>query len=165
MAGSAPFRYRHDGWTPDKQAAFLRVLGQSGCVRDACRAIGLSTTSAYRVRRRIPEFARQWELALRRASVSLEAVAWQRAVDGVREPVFHNGEIIGHRIRYSDSLLRLLILRGDLQAAEKLREEREQAARHNPSLTFQGVTYATAKEALAARLMHLRAQVTGRSNG
>jgi hypothetical protein len=128
MSEQTPFRYRHDGWTPDRQATFLQVLGDTGCVTDACRAIGLTTTSAYRVRRRIPEFAEQWALALRRASVSLEAVAWKRAVDGVRETEYHQGKPVGVRIRYSDSLLRLLIQRCDMQANSPEQKARDRQA-------------------------------------
>lgn len=148
MSAQTPFRYRHDGWTPDRQALFLSVLGETGCVADACRAIGLTTTSAYRVRRRIPEFAEQWALALRRAMVSLEAVAWQRAVDGVRETVFHNGKEVGHRIRYSDSLLRLLIQRGDMLANSPEQKARDaQAAMEE---------YDKAQEELIAKIDRLR---------
>ena len=113
-----PFRYRHDGWSPARQAEFVAILAKTGCVRDACRAVGISTTSAYRARRRMPDFAGQWDLALKRASVSLEAVAWQRAVEGVDEPIVSGGKVIGTRKRHSDALLRLLIQRGDLRAKE-----------------------------------------------
>ncbi|WP_347304044.1 hypothetical protein V5740_05370 [Croceibacterium sp. TMG7-5b_MA50] len=46
-----PLRARRDGWTPQRQARFIGLLAQSGCVRTAARAIGLSRASAYRLRR------------------------------------------------------------------------------------------------------------------
>lgn len=108
-----PYRSRHDGWTPDRQSKFIDTLCRTGCVRDACRAVGISSTSAYRIRRRLPEFAESWALALKRARISLEEVAWRRAVEGVDEDVYYAGKIIGTRKKYAHDILRLLILRGD----------------------------------------------------
>ncbi|MCB1719955.1 MAG: hypothetical protein KDK05_32950, partial [Candidatus Competibacteraceae bacterium] len=47
---SAP---RHDGWTPARQAAFLRELAASHCVSAAARAVGMSRQSAYALRARL----------------------------------------------------------------------------------------------------------------
>lgn len=124
-----PLRIRHDGWNPARQALFLDTLAKTGCVRDAARVAGLSATSAYRLRRRRPDFAADWKQALEQARVPLEAVAWKRAVKGVEEPVFHAGREVGTRRRYSDSLLKLLIQRGDLAA----QREAERAAAARPS--------------------------------
>ncbi len=52
----AAFRYRHDGWTPARQVAFLHALRETGCVRTACAHVRLTSTSAYRVKKRIPDF-------------------------------------------------------------------------------------------------------------
>ena len=64
----APFRHRHDGWTPERQRAFLLALGSGACLKDACAAVGLSKTSAYRAKARMPEFAAAWDKALARIS-------------------------------------------------------------------------------------------------
>ena len=37
-----PLRYRHDGWTAERQAAFLKALAATSCVADACKAVGMS---------------------------------------------------------------------------------------------------------------------------
>jgi hypothetical protein len=37
-----PARTRRDGWTPARQARFIVLLAQTGCVRDPAQAIGLS---------------------------------------------------------------------------------------------------------------------------
>lgn len=110
--GSTARRWRRDGWTPHKMQAFLEGLAQLGSVRDACRAVGLSKTSAYRLYEQDPGFAAAWERALTTIRPSLEETAYQRAVVGWEEPVFHGGKLVGHRRRFSDSLLRLLIERG-----------------------------------------------------
>ncbi|QJB70194.1 hypothetical protein HF685_13600 [Parasphingorhabdus halotolerans] len=114
MPAQKPYRMRHDGWTPERQGVFIDSLSRTGCVRDACRAARISSTSAYRIRRRLPEFADSWELALRRARVPLEEVAWKRAVDGRETVIIRKGEEVERRIAPSDSMLALLLKRGDL---------------------------------------------------
>ncbi len=106
------YRVRHDGWTPQRRRAFLRALGETGCVRDACARARISDTSAYRMRRRCDVFARAWDRALAKVAPTIEQAAFERAVLGWDEPVWHAGTIVGHRRRYSDSLLRLLLSRG-----------------------------------------------------
>ena len=119
-----PLRYRFDGWTAGKQRLFLAALGDLGCVRDACKRVGMSKTSAYRLRERSAEFAAAWDAALDRAATVLEQVAYDRAVIGVEEPVWYYGKQVGTRRRFSDGLLRMLVLRGDLaQGRNKTHEE------------------------------------------
>lgn len=108
----ATYRVRHDGWTPQRQRAFLRALSETGSVRDACARAQISTTSAYRMRDRSVAFDRAWRRALAKVAPTIEQAAYERAVLGWEEPVWHGGKIVGHRRRYSDSLLRLLVTRG-----------------------------------------------------
>ncbi len=107
-------RHRHDGWTPARQMAFLRALSDTGCVRDACARVRLSNTSAYRLRAKFPEFGKAWDRALARSAVTIEQAAFERAVEGWEEPIVHQGKVVAQRRRYSDSLLRLLLTRGQL---------------------------------------------------
>lgn len=109
----AAFRHRHDGWTPLRQTTFLRALRETGCVRSACDRVGVSSTSAYRVKRRIPEFGAAWEAALAYRLPALERAAYARAVEGWLEPIVYKGEVVAHRRRYSDAMLRLLLQRED----------------------------------------------------
>lgn len=108
----ATYRVRHDGWTPQRQRAFLRALSETGSVRDACVRAQISTTSAYRMRDRSMAFDRAWRRALAKVAPTIEQAAYERAVLGWEEPVWHGGKIVGHRRRYSDGLLRLLLTRG-----------------------------------------------------
>jgi hypothetical protein len=43
---------RHDGWTPERQHAFLSALAEGQTVERACRLVGLTVSSAYALRRR-----------------------------------------------------------------------------------------------------------------
>ena len=49
----AKLRRRHDGWTPEKQTAFIEALAESGCVDESARRVGMSVQSAYALRRRV----------------------------------------------------------------------------------------------------------------
>jgi hypothetical protein len=106
-------RLRHDGFTPVKQRKFIKILTKTGCVLDACRGVGISSTSAYRTKEKLPLFAQQWESAQKRAATSLDAVAWKRGVEGVEEPVYHQGKFSHMAVKRSDSILRLLMIGSD----------------------------------------------------
>lgn len=102
---------RHDGWTTERQRAFLEQLADRGSVRAAALAVGMSTTSAYRLRAR-PEgraFAAAWDAAIAFTARAIEDTVFERAIDGWDEPVFRNGEQIGTRKRYDNRLLRWLL--------------------------------------------------------
>lgn len=118
MTGKNPLlpdlRVRHDGWTHERTQRFLGTLGHTGCIRDACRVAGISDTSAYRHRRSNPEFAAAWKAALERADQGLTAIAYTRAVEGRETIIIRNGEEYERRITPSDSILGLLLKRGDL---------------------------------------------------
>jgi hypothetical protein len=113
-AKKKPRAPRHDGWTEARRKTFLAVLRESGCVRDACRVAGISTTSAYRLRRREPEIAVLWEEAQANAQRGLVAVAHQHAVVGKETVIYRHGEEVERRVAPSDAMLALLIKRGDL---------------------------------------------------
>jgi hypothetical protein len=61
----APRKYRHDGWTPERQKAFVEALADCGSVRRAAAMVNMSNENAY-VLRRSPgaeEFRRAWDAA------------------------------------------------------------------------------------------------------
>lgn len=118
-----PLRTRHDGWTRERQDAFCAAIARSGSVTLACRAVGLSTTSAYRVRGRLRGFAERWDDAIAAVRPTLEEAAFRRAVEGWDEPVFQGGRQVGVKRRYSDNLLRMLILRGTGVSPQDARPE------------------------------------------
>jgi len=47
-----PVRARKDGWTPRRQREFIAELAATRCVLEACRRVGLSSESAYKLARR-----------------------------------------------------------------------------------------------------------------
>ena len=108
-------RYRHDGFTPDRTRVFLATLGQRGCVRDAARVAGVTSTNAYRLKARFPLFSAEWDRALARATVGLQAIAWQRAVEGKETIIIRKGEEVERRITPDSSILGLLLKQGKMR--------------------------------------------------
>lgn len=97
-----------------KRKVFLNILSQTGQVAAASRAAGYQNTSFLtRLRRDDEDFAEEWDLALESAKHVLEEEAVRRATQGVLEPVFYKGEIVGHKTNYSDALLMFVLRKLD----------------------------------------------------
>ena len=108
---------RHDGWTPARQAAFLRELGATHNVSAAAKAVGMGRQSAYKLRARLrgTPFDRAWEAAFASRFDALAEAALDRALNGVEVPHFYNGELIGTSRKYDERLtLSLLAMRREL---------------------------------------------------
>lgn len=100
---------RHDGFTPKKRRRFLGVLRKTGCIRDAARVAGISTSTVDRWRGRDVRFAKACERALEMAAVDLEALAYDRAVHGVEEQVIRGGEVVSVKKKPSDGIFRMVL--------------------------------------------------------
>ncbi|WBO21613.1 hypothetical protein [Sphingomonas abietis] len=113
-AASAPARPpapRHDGITPERQRIFFETLAATASVTRAAAACGLSRQAlyAYRNRADAPAFREAWDVAMTCAINILGDIAFDRAVEGVEEPVFWKGEQVGTRRRFNDNLLLTLL--------------------------------------------------------
>ena len=136
-------RLRRDGWTADKQRAFIAALAETGCVEIAAREVGMSARSAFRLVAR-PEahaFAAAWDDALMIASRRLNHLALDYAVNGLPETVWKDGEVVASRRRPSEKLLMFLLTHldplhfGALARSQTARSPRVVAARELPRLT------------------------------
>ena len=96
-------------WTLDRQARFLEALATGCNVAKACRAVGMSDTSVYRLRMKSPAFREAWGLALHEGYVRLELMMLERAIEGVEKPVFQQGKEVG-RVREFDTRLAAQLL-------------------------------------------------------
>jgi hypothetical protein len=108
-----PVRYRHDGWTPQRQKAFIEKLAETACVEEAARRVGMTPQSARALRRRSDAslFRDAWEAALSYSSIHLvEESAMKRSIHGVARPIFFHGEQVGEW-RYFDERLTIWLLR------------------------------------------------------
>lgn len=140
-----PRRHRHDGWTTQRMEKFIETLRSTASVTDACRAVDMSRSSAYKLYQRedAAHFRKSWDEALRGCTAVLAATAFDRAVNGTEEAVFHQGRHVGFRTRYDNRHLQwMLRVRdpinwapiGDLEAwmrhrAIEKQEGREEIAR------------------------------------
>ena len=104
-------RSRHDGWTVERQAAFIEALAECGCVDEACARVGMGRTSAYALRTRsdATSFRIAWEAALDVAIGCLDAAVYSRAINGTARPIFYKGVQVGERRYYNDRLAMFLL--------------------------------------------------------
>ena len=102
---------RHDGWTAERQIAFIETLAETACVEEACRRVGMSDSAAYRLRRRPcgAAFREAWDAALDYALHRLEQAALSRALNGVPRPIFYKGEQVGEWREYDERLTLFLL--------------------------------------------------------
>lgn len=98
---------RHDGWTPERQQAFIAALADTACVSRAAAMVGMSSESAYMLRRQpgAEAFCDAWRRALDRGVQRLRDIAFERAIEGVPVPIIHHGKHVGERRHYNDRLL------------------------------------------------------------
>ena len=114
-----PVRARVDGWTPERQRAFIAALHARPCIDAAARAAGMSRESAYRLRRRpgAQSFAAAWDAALgmpvRRVTIDdLPFLACR----GLIRPRFRGGKYVGSRQNPDNPALLRLLARLDRSA-------------------------------------------------
>ncbi|WP_211276709.1 hypothetical protein [Erythrobacter tepidarius] len=117
---------RHDGWTPERQIAFIEALADTGSVEAASKAVNMSAEGAYNLRRQpgAESFRAAWEAALQLGVQRIEDVVMDRALNGVEEPLYSYGKLVGTRRRYNDRLL-MFILRN--RAPERFAEGKPKA--------------------------------------
>lgn len=75
------------GWTKAKREAFLVELAASCNIVRAAALVGMGQSGAYRLRKREPAFAAQWQAALEIGYERLETALVRRALEAVGETV------------------------------------------------------------------------------
>jgi hypothetical protein len=109
---------RVDGWTPERQAAFLMALAQTGLVSCACEMAEMSASSAYALRRepRGAAFHLGWQAAHLIARDRLEDVLLEAAISGV-ESVTARLDGVTHRRVLNGGLSMAMLNRLDQRLA------------------------------------------------
>ncbi len=102
-----PRKYRHDGWTPERQKAFIAALADTGSVSRAAAMVNMAQANCYTLRRAAgaESFRRAWAAALDFGVARLKDIAFERAIDGYLVPVFVAGKLMRFRRRHNDALL------------------------------------------------------------
>jgi hypothetical protein len=103
---------RPDGWSPQRQRAFIGELADCGSVATAAQRVGMAVSGAYRLRRSPAgaAFAAAWDAAIQQSAHALIDAAFERAMNGSEEPVYdRDGRVIGRKHRQSDGLMMFLL--------------------------------------------------------
>lgn len=95
--------------TPEKREIFLEHLAATGNVSESAEVSGYGRRAWYSLKDSDPEFSVAWDEALKQATDALIIEGRRRALEGVEEPVFYQGEVCGYVRRYSDTLLMFLV--------------------------------------------------------
>jgi hypothetical protein len=89
---------------------FLAAMEDTNCsVGKSCRVSGISRNKAVALRNKIPEFDELWSSIYDTATDKIEDAAFKRAVTGITEAIYYQGELVDYKTVYSDSLLTLLL--------------------------------------------------------
>ena len=105
--------YRLQGWSAFRQRVFIESLAETGSVHVAAKAANLSARGAYALRIRSAPFAAAWDAAQQIAVGRLSVLAFDRAIHGRIEQIYHDGELIGEKRLPSERLLMWLLARLD----------------------------------------------------
>lgn len=105
-------RDRADGWTTEKQTAFIEALSETGNVSGAAAKVGMGTTSVYNLRSEpgAASFAQAWDRAQLTGFARLQDIAMDRAINGVSVPHYYKGELVGEG-RWFDNRLLMFMMR------------------------------------------------------
>ena len=103
-----------------KKVAFLAALEETGNLHKAAEVAGCHISSHYAWLKDDAAYPEMARYAMEIAIGKLENEARRRAVEGVTEPVYQGGKLVGEVQKYSDVLL-IFLLKGALP--EKYREQ------------------------------------------
>lgn len=97
-----------------KRRVFLDILGQTGSVKEASLAVGYTSPGyLHKMRREDEQFAAEWDEAIEVAKYTLEDIALDRIKNGIMEPVYYKGMVVGHTPKYNDQLLMFILRKLD----------------------------------------------------
>lgn len=94
----------------DAKTAFILELRKTGLEAKSAAAAGLTPSQLRRLYESDEAFQEEALDAMELRIDDFEEEAIRRAVEGVEKPVFHQGQIVGHVIEYSDSLLTKVLM-------------------------------------------------------
>lgn len=105
----------------DKAAyiAFIMGYAECGTYAGAAREAHIPVSQVHDRLKDWPEFAQDVETAREYYVASLHKHVHDRAVNGVEEPVYYRGKVVGHVTKRSDQLLMFLMKRHDAAFKEK----------------------------------------------
>lgn len=97
----------------DRRSIFLEHLSKTGRWYESAKAADISYQCVRDTMAGDDYFTELTKLAEGEYKNMLHAEAQRRAVEGTEEPVFYEGEIVGHKLKFSDRLLEIMLKRHD----------------------------------------------------
>ncbi len=94
-------------FTPAMRKHYLELFEKCGLVTHCARAVGITSETVRKHREKDPEFNEACDRAYGVMQERIEREILRRGVEGVLEPVFYQGMIVGHKLMYSDRMLEL----------------------------------------------------------
>ena len=140
-------------WNSETEAAFLAGLRETGCVRAAADAAGLSTTAFYNHRANYPEFAERWEEMIAESKTRLPELLNAASIASMDPGVPRRGR----RLPKVNVDQAIRISQMNLRAAAAAKNGRGRGARL-PRVA----TNAEVREALVKRLAAFRQRIRAR---
>jgi hypothetical protein len=134
--------------TAKARETFLKTLGETCNVSEACRRAGIGRASAYDWRDDDQGFAAAWAEAEQEAADRLEREAWRRGVDGIDKPITYQGKVTDTYREYSDRMLELLL---KAHRPDKYVERREVTGKDGAPITV-----------VEHRIVHVSQQADGK---
>ena len=153
-------RNRRNGWTDDRQRAFIATLSRCGSVAAAARQVGMTPRSAYRLcdAPGAEPFVRAWDEALEMGVSRLRGDSLARALVGGFVPVYRRGKLVRVEHRHNDRLA-IAMLGGAQYNSDVMRTKALSKREHRIDLRALDAARAERKRALAETEAAFRAEV------
>ncbi len=90
---------------PKVREALLELVAAAKTINEACNIVNVDRRAVRRLRDKDPDFAQAFDESYRTGTEVFEAELRRRAIEGVEEPVYQGGALVGHVRKFSDTLL------------------------------------------------------------
>lgn len=123
-----------ENW-PDWAEPFLNAYREHLTLAAAAEAVHIDRVTAWRLKKRDPDFAEALEAIEEETTEAMEREAYRRGVEGVEQPVYQGGAEVGRVRKFSDTLLIFMLKarRPDVYR-ERVSVEDEREARERKAL-------------------------------
>lgn len=124
----------------ERKQLFLDEFAKTARVTDACIAAGICRQTYQDHSANDPEFRANVELARQAYADILVKEVHRRGVTGVKEPVFWQGQIVGHVYKPSDRLLELITKRHVAEFRDRVQVDQKTELSGSLGLAFGGLS-------------------------
>lgn len=112
-------QYPRETW----EETFFEGFSQYGIISDACRLAGVPISLVQTLRKSDKAFAQRFEDTREEVRDKVRRALMERSIDGVVEPVYQLGKLVGYTIVHDNKLLMFVaerLLRDEFHLSEKM---------------------------------------------